>query len=82
MRWPVSIPPGISTESERVARTRPCPAHVGHGLSMTDPNPRQLPQGLWVTMFPSTERTVRCRLPLPPQMSQVLGDVPGEAHDP
>ena len=78
----MSTPAGTSTCTVRLARTRPWPAHVVQGFGMTVPYPRQVPHGLEVMTLPSNERTARWIWPVPRQMSQVMGEVPGAQHEP
>ena len=49
---------------------------------MTVPYPRQVPHGDEVITLPSSERTERWIEPVPRQMSQVIGLVPGEQQLP
>ena len=70
-----AVPAGMSTGTVRRARTRPCPWQVTHGVAMTVPYPRQVPQGLDVITLPRSERTERWMLPVPWQMSQGTGAV-------
>ncbi len=72
------MPGGIRTLIVRVWVVTPLPWHSGHGSSMTCPVPRQSRHGslkpnapwLWLTN------------PLPPQVGQRRGAVPGFAPDP
>ncbi len=79
MRVPVATPAGTFTVSERRLRMRPWPAHSLHGSLITVPKPSQLPHGAVVMTWPRMERTARWTWPLPPQMSQRSGWVPGAA---
>ena len=63
-------------------RTRPSPAHVGHGCGMTVPMPWQVGQGRAETTWPRKVRCTVCTSPRPAQVSQVVGWVPGAVPAP
>ena len=60
----------------------PSPPHCRHGSGMTSPKPRQIGHGRVVTTWPRNERCTLCTSPRPPQMSQVVGRLPGAAPEP
>ena len=61
------------------ARTRPSPRHTSHGSSTTTPSPAQVGHGETLTNWPNMLRAARRTSPLPPQVEQVDGLVPGLA---
>ena len=70
---PSSMPAGIVTRRVRCRSTRPSPRQVGQGFSTIWPWPRQRPQVVTLTIWPSiVERTWRTS-PLPLHWGQVVG---------
>ena len=82
MRVPVATPAGTLMVRERRLRMRPWPLHSLQGSLMTVPKPSQLPHGAVVMTWPRMERTARWTWPLPPQMSQRSGWLPGRQQEP
>ena len=78
MRVPSSTPAGMLTESVRSLVTRPWPEQALQGSEITWPRPWQVGQVRSTVKKPDCERTA----PWPPQVEQVLGDVPGLAPVP
>jgi hypothetical protein len=79
---PSSTPAGIFTGMVRRVRTRPSPAHFGHGSGMTWPVPEQVGQGRLAITWPRNERCTLCTSPRPLQVEQVVGWVPGAVPAP
>ncbi len=79
---PSSMPAGTSTVIVRRERTRPSVPHVGQGLGICSPVPPQAVHGRVVITCPRNERCTDCSSPLPPQVAQVRGDVPGAQPEP
>ena len=79
---PSSTPDGIFTVSVRRVRTRPSPPQVAHGCGMTVPKPWQAGHGRDETTWPRNVRCTDWTSPRPPQMSQVVGWVPGAVPAP
>ena len=75
---PSSTPGGTLTDSVRSRVTRPEPAQLGHGFSITWPRPWQATQVRSSVKKPWVWRT----LPAPPQVAQVFGLEPGFAPEP
>ncbi len=78
MRVPSSTPAGMVTESVRSRVTRPAPLQDGQGVSMVSPRPWQEGHVRSMVKKPWLART----LPTPPQVRQVLGEVPALAPAP
>ena len=74
---PSSMPAGTSTVTVRRARTRPSAPQVGHGDGICCPVPPQAEHGRLVITWPRNDRCTDWTSPVPPQMAQVRGDVPG-----
>ncbi len=82
MRMPSSMPAGTSTVMLRRARTRPSVPQVGHGDGICCPVPPQTVHGRLVMTWPRNERWMLWISPAPPQVWQVIGDVPGAQPSP
>lgn len=82
MRVPLSTPAGILTVRVRRDRTRPSPAHSGHGVGTTVPKPWHCGQGREVMTWPRKDRVTWDTSPRPRHMSQVCAAVPGAAPSP
>ena len=63
----------------RSPRTRPSPRHTSHGSEMIVPSPAQVGHGATETNWPNMLRAARRTSPLPSQVVQVVGLVPGLA---
>ena len=73
------MPGGMVTRSVRLRSVRPSPRHTGQGFSTIRPAPRQRPQVVTLTIWPSiVERTWRTS-PVPLHWGQVMGCEPGSA---
>ncbi len=66
------------TDSVRSRVTRPAPLQDGHGVSIVSPRPWQVGQVRSMVKKPWLART----LPMPPQVRQVVGEVPALAPEP
>ncbi len=66
----------------RRERTRPSPAHSGHGGGTTVPKPWHCGHGLDVMTWPRKDRVTWETSPRPRHMSQVCAEVPGAAPSP
>src|SRR3546814_910425 len=75
MRMPSSMPAGILTCRVLLRRMRPTPSQDGHGSVISLPVPWQVGQVCCTLKKPCCMRTA----PEPPQVRQVLGEVPGLA---
>src|SRR5579875_2647155 len=78
MRLPSLTPGGMFARSLRTERCAPEPWHVGHGLSITVPWPRQLEHGCDIEKIP----WLCASMPVPLHTGQTRGEVPGFAPDP
>src|SRR5215469_12707564 len=79
MYCPVATPAGTRIVTVFSARTRPSPRHFLHGVETTVPSPPQVGHGATLTNWPKNERCARRTSPLPPQVAQRWGVVPGSA---
>ena len=77
-RVPVSTPGGTLTFTFARVETAPVPRQVSHGSGITLPSPPQVGHGLETEKKPWVKRCA----PLPLQVRQVWGVVPGFAPDP
>ncbi len=75
MRSPVSTPAGTFTDRVFCSSTRPCPWQEPQGSEIILPVPWQRGQVCWTEKKPCCMRT----WPIPPQVVQVTGVVPGLA---
>ncbi len=82
IRVPLSTPAGILTVSVLRERTRPSPAHSGHGFGTMVPKPWHCGHGLDVMTWPRKDRVTCETSPRPRHMSQVCAEVPGAAPSP
>ena len=73
------IPAGICTSVGSVVRRRPRPRQAVHGVSMRAPRPRQAGQVEVCTNWPNEVCETCWTCPAPPQVGQVVADVPGSA---
>ena len=78
MRLPSRTPAGMFTRSLRMLRCAPVPAQVGHGSSITVPEPLQFEQGWEIEKIPWLWDSI----PRPLHTGQTLGVVPGLAPVP
>ena len=72
-------PAGISTVAVFSPRTRPSPRQTSQVSAITTPSPAQVGHGETDTNCPNMLRAARRTSPLPPQVVQVVGLVPGLA---
>ena len=77
IRLPSRTPAGMLTRSRRTRRWAPVPSHVGHGSSITVPEPWQFEHGWEIEKIP----WLWASTPRPLQTGQTFGAVPGLAPD-
>src|SRR4051812_32621254 len=78
IREPSLTPGGMLTRYFLTSRSRPSPPHVGHGPSITVPEPPQRPHGRVIENRPWPWDST----PRPWQTGHTLGEVPGRAPVP
>ena len=78
MRLPSRTPAGMLTRSRLTERWAPVPLHVGHGSSITVPEPWQFEHGWEIEKIPWLSDSI----PRPLQTGQTFGTVPGFAPEP
>src|SRR3954463_7391530 len=78
MREPSLTPAGVFTREGFISRRRPWPPHVGHGSSITVPEPPQREHGRVMEKTPWPCAST----PRPLQTGQTFGEVPGRAPEP
>src|SRR5690349_20118653 len=82
MYCPVETPGGMSTGIVCSPRTRPSPRHFLHCASMVFPCPAHVGHGATLTNCPKNDRCARRTSPEPPQVLQRCGFVPDSDPDP
>src|SRR6201999_4485580 len=78
MRLPSRTPAGMFTRSFLMLRCAPEPLQVGHGFSITVPDPPQLEHGCEIEKMPWFWGS----MPRPWQTGETFGEVPGRPPEP
>ena len=74
---PSDTPAGMSSATSARCGTRPAPPQVSHGSGISWPVPWQVPHGAVVISVPNTLRRALWISPVPWQVRQAIGAVPG-----